>query len=74
MKAIEALECMMDGTQVALYWPDCEMFQWIGNNAIGLFLPGYQDFAADTMTTTDFIKHYPNYEFVLYESKPKNLQ
>ena len=62
---------MTEGEQVALYWPDCEMFQWIGTDAIGLFIPGYHDDAVQTMTSANFIKYHPEAEFVLYEINAK---
>ena len=67
MVAVEALEAIKEGVAVALYWPDCEMFKSIGNDAIGLFLPGYSEFSADTMTYDTFLKNYANSEFVIYE-------
>jgi hypothetical protein len=67
MKSIEALECMRDGTQVALYWPDCEMFEWAGTNTISLSLPDYHGYQASTITTADFLKYYTSSEFVIYE-------
>jgi len=69
VKAIEALWAMTEGENVSLYWPDCEIFQLVGLNAIGLFYPDYSELEASRMTTTDFLKFYPDAEFVIYEEK-----
>jgi hypothetical protein len=67
VRAIEALWAMTEGEKVALYWPDCEMFKWVGPDSIGIFTPDYSDLEANTMTSSEFLRYYPTLEFVLYE-------
>lgn len=70
MRAIEALEAMKQGLKVALYYPDCEMYQLVGTDRIEIYLV---DLGADVAVPTDvcspdmFVNSFCGKEFVLYQ-------